>query len=320
MKKKAQAMLLAVTFTAISGCHGTASNPDTVYFEAARLPKPPAPVVKEIFVPVATPQLRSAPTTRTITTRPTAQETIVRAKSDSTQTARSDDFIRATQVYDYMPDVVYEVVATPGHVTTIELERGEQLLTKAAGDTVQWSVGDSHAGSGGDARTLVIVKPLKPGVKTNLVLSTDRRIYQIDLVSTPAVYHSEVRWNYPHDLALQLAAGAKRPAGVDEVVEPAVKLADLNFGYRVRVKGKSTPDWMPRRVFTDGRKTYLAFPHDLDTTEAPPLFVLGRRDEAQLVNYRVQGGYYVVDQVIRRAELRLGQSPQEVVVIEKTRD
>jgi len=48
--------------------------------------------------------------------------------------------------------------------------------------------------------------------------------------------------------------------------------------------------------------------------------VLGRRDEAQLVNYRMQGGYYVVDQVVRRAELRLGESPQEVVVIEKTHD
>jgi P-type conjugative transfer protein TrbG len=320
MKNQARAILLAASLAAVGGCHGNASNPATVYLEAARLPKPPAPVVKEIVVPVATPQLRSAPTTRPSTTRPTAHDTIVRAKSDATQSARSDDFVRATQVYDYLPDVVYEVVATPGHVTTIELERGEQLLAKAAGDTAQWSVGDSRAGSGGDVRTLVIVKPLKPGVKTNLVLSTDRRIYQIDLVSTSAVYHSEVRWNYPHDLALQLAAGAKQPAAVDEVIEPAVKLADLDFGYRVRVKGKSTPDWMPRRVFTDGRKTYLAFPHDLDATEAPPLFVLGRRDEAQLVNYRVQGGYYVVDQVIRRAELRLGQSPQDIVVIEKIRD
>ena len=320
MKNKAQAILLAAMFAAVGGCQGVVSNPDTVYLEAARRPKPPAPVVKEIIVPVATPQLRSAPATRPSTTRPTAQETIVRAKADATQAARAEDFVQATQVYDYLPDVVYEVVATPGHVTTIELERGEQLLAKAAGDTAQWSVGDSHAGSGGDARTLVIVKPLKPGVKTNLVLSTDRRIYQLDLVSTPAVYHSEVRWNYPHDLALQLAAGARQLAAGNEVVEPAVKLADLDFGYRVRVKGKSTPDWMPHRVFTDGRKTYLAFPHDLDATEAPPLFVLGRRDEAQLVNYRVQGGYYVVDQVIRRAELRFGQSPQEVVVIEKTRD
>lgn len=319
MKNRTQAILLAATFAALAGCHGNASNPDTVYLEAARLPKVPAPIVKEIVVPVAVPQLRSAPATQPSTTRPTAQEAIVRAKSDAMQRDRSDDFVRATQVYDYLPDVVYEVIATPGHVTTIELERGEQLLAKAAGDTAQWSVGDSHAGTGGDARTLVIVKPLKPGVKTNLVLSTDRRIYQIDLVSTPAVYHSEVRWNYPHDLALQLAAGAKQPAAGD-VIEPAVKLADLDFGYRIRAQGKTAPDWMPRRVFTDGRKTYLAFPHDLDATEAPPLFVLGHRDEAQLVNYRVQGGYYVVDQVIRRAELRLGESPQEIVVIEKNRD
>ena len=319
MKNQTHIILLAAAVAAVGGCQGIATHPETVYLEAARLPKLPAPVVKEIAVPIATPQFRFAATTRPSTTRPTTQEILIRAKVDATLTARADDFVQATQVYDYLPDAVYEVVATPGHVTTIELERGEQLLAKAAGDTAQWSVGDSHAGSGGDVRTLVIVKPLKPGVKTNLVLSTDRRIYQIDLVSTPAVYHSEVRWNYPHDLALQLAAGAKQPAA-DEVVEPAVKLADLDFGYRVHAQGKIAPDWMPRRVFTDGYKTYLAFPHDLDATEAPPLFVLGRRDEAQLVNYRVQGGYYVVDQVIRRAELRLGESPQEIVVIEKNRD
>ena len=75
---------------------------------------------------------------------------------------------------------------------------------------------------------------------------------------------------------------------------------------------------MPRQVFTDGSKTYIAFPRDLATREAPPLFVLGRRGEAQLVNYRVRDNYYVVDQVVRRAELRLGQNPQQVVVIERT--
>ena len=75
---------------------------------------------------------------------------------------------------------------------------------------------------------------------------------------------------------------------------------------------------MPRRVFTDGRKTYIAFPRDLAAREAPPLFVLGRAGEAQLVNYRVRDNYYVVGQVVRRAELRLGQNPQQVVVIERT--
>jgi len=318
MKRVPMKCLLSVAaLAAVSGCQ--TATPDSVYLEAARLPKPPDPIVKEVQVPVATPQLRGTSGSRAPATRPTTQQTIAGAKTEATQNARPEDFVQATQVYDYLAGVVYEVVAAPGHVTTIELERGEQLLAKAAGDTSQWSVGDSTTGSGDGVRTLVIVKPLKPGVKTNLVLSTDRRVYQIDLVSTPEVYHSEVRWNYAHELAVQLAAGARQPAPADAVIEPAVNLRDLDFGYRVRAKGKS-PDWMPQRVFSDGRKTYIAFPPDLIATEAPPLFVLGRRDEAQLVNYRVQGGYYVVDQMIRRAELRLGEAPQAVVVIEKTRD
>jgi len=289
--------------------------------QAARIPKPPDPVIQFVSVPVPTPQLRFAPTTRpVITARPTTQQAIVEAKAKATESAKPEDFVQATQVYDYLPDVVYEVVTAPGHLTTIELQRGEQLVAKAAGDTAQWSVGDSHVGSGENARTLILVKPLKPGVMTNLVLSTDRRIYSIDLISTPSVYHSEVRWNYPNDLAQQLAAGPKPPPAAQEIIAPAVKLDALDFGYRIRATGKSTPDWMPRRVFTDGHKTYIAFPNDLDTTEAPPLFVLGQGDEAQLVNYRMQGNYYVVDQIIRRAELRLGEAPQDIVLIEKTRD
>ncbi len=318
MRTSVPVIMLSMLAAAIGGCQTAA--PESVYLEAARLPKSPDPVIKEVRVPVATPQLRGAAASRTPSTRPATQQTIAGAKAEATQTARPGDFIQATQVYDYLAGVVYEVVAAPGHLTTIELERGEQLLAKAAGNTAQWSVGDSHAGSGADSRTVVIVKPLKPGVKTNLVLSTDRRVYQIDLVSTPDVYHSEVRWTYAHELAVQLAAGARQPALANDVIEPAVNPRDLDFGYRVRAKGKSSPDWMPRRVFTDGRKTSIAVPPDLGATEAPPLFVLGRRDEAQLVNYRVQGGYYVVDQVIRRAELRLGEAPQDVVTIEKARD
>jgi len=98
-------------------------------------------------------------------------------------------------------------------------------------------------------------------------------------------------------------------------IDRGVTLKKLDFGYRVTAESGAEPKWMPRRVFTDGRKTYIGFPRDLATTSAPPLFVLGREGEAQLVNYRVKGGYYVIDQVIERAELRLGKEPQQVVSI-----
>ena len=58
----------------------------------------------------------------------------------------------------------------------------------------------------------------------------------------------------------------------------------------------------------------------LGTTEAPPLFVIGENKQAELVNYRVQGRYYVIDRLISVAELRLGSKKQEVVRIERQRD
>ena len=40
--------------------------------------------------------------------------------------------------------------------------------------------------------------------------------------------------------------------------------------------------------------------------DMPPLFVIGADGSAELVNYRVQGRYMVVDRLFDTAELRLG--------------
>ena len=298
----------------LSGC----DTVPTVYRQADRILPPPPPVVREVPVPVAAPQWRALPTTQPMgTPRPDSRQVIDDANQSATQKPEEGDFIRAVQTYAYVPGEVYEVIASPGHVTTLLLKPGEQLLAKVAGDTGQWMVGDTQAGSGDAAQTLVLVKPLKPDLQTNLVLSTDQRIYQIDLRSMNGVYHSAVQWTYPAEFAQQLSTERQGQSSVQAaVIAPAVKLSDLDFGYRIRAVGKR-PDWMPLRVFTDGRKTYIAFPRDLDTAEAPPLFVLSPRDQAELVNYRQRGNYYIVDQVIRRAQLRLGEAPQQVVSIER---
>ena len=57
---------------------------------------------------------------------------------------------------------------------------------------------------------------------------------------------------------------------------------------------------------------------DIAGGEAPPLFILGPDGEAQLVNYRVAGRYYVVDRLFGAAELRLGEKAQQIVRITRT--
>src|SRR5690606_2189368 len=74
----------------------------------------------------------------------------------------------------------------------------------------------------------------------------------------------------------------------------------------------------PVRAFDDGNKVYIEFPARIDQGQAPPLFVLGPDGQAQLVNYRMRGSYYVVDRLFAAAELRLGEDPQQIVRIARS--
>ena len=49
----------------------------------------------------------------------------------------------------------------------------------------------------------------------------------------------------------------------------------------------------------------------------PPLFLVNAKGEAELVNYRLRGRYYVVDRLFDVAELRLGTEKQQIVRIRR---
>jgi type IV secretion system protein VirB9 len=51
---------------------------------------------------------------------------------------------------------------------------------------------------------------------------------------------------------------------------------------------------------------FIEFPESVAQGELPPLFVIGAKGEAELVNYRVAGRYMIVDRLFGTAELRLG--------------
>src|SRR3546814_6992083 len=66
-------------------------------------------------------------------------------------------------------------------------------------------------------------------------------------------------------------------------------------------------DWSSDVCSSDlGRQVFIEFPGDIASGVMPPLFVIGADQAAELVNYRVQVRYMVVDRLFERAELRLG--------------
>jgi type IV secretion system protein VirB9 len=245
------------------------------------------------------------------------------ANADARSYPTSDAYINSTLFYDYEAGRLYEVQTSPHFLTAIMLRPGEKLLAKAAGDTVRWVLGETAEGSGPNQQVVVLLKPIRGGLRTNVVLTTDQRTYLIEAASREGgTYTSAVSWNYPQEqLAAALAAQEADAARAQSVVAtPALAIDQLHFGYRVEPVHGKAPRWQPLRVFDDGTKTYIQFPINMAATEAPPLFLVGPGDKAELVNYRFLNGYYVVDRLIDVAELRIGEKPQTIVRITRTKN
>jgi type IV secretion system protein TrbG len=222
-------------------------------------------------------------------------------------------YVNAVQVYPYVEGTLYRLYAAPERVTDIALQPGEAVTSVAAGDTVRWIVGDTTSGSGAGRRTHILVKPNSAGLATNLVITTDRRVYHLQLESTRTTAMAALSWTYPQDALIALQ-GATLAAEAAMPVASGLAVENLRFGYRI---SGDDPPWRPLRAFDDGRQTFIEFPASIGQGEAPPLFVLDERGEAALVNYRMAGRYYVVDRLFAQAELRLGAGRQAVVRISR---
>jgi type IV secretion system protein VirB9 len=160
-----------------------------------------------------------------------------------------------------------------------------------------------------------MVKPLERGLETNLVLATNRRIYLIQLRSgAPEAFNAAVTW----DLNGLLAAPPpkERMAKASPTPSLVAPQGPLDAGFRIKTRGRP-PAWTPSAVMTDGVRTFLTFPAAAASTETPALFAVSPSGEAQMVNYRQQGGLWIVDRVLDAAELRIGGRRSAVVRIER---
>ena len=255
--------------------------------------------------------LAAATTSSALAASPGTVQRVRAAAAAAIKEPRGENYRGAVQSYPYVEGAVFRLVTAPEHVTDIALEPGEALVAVAAGDTARWTVGDTMSGAGTGQRVHVMIKPLAPGLSTNLIITTDRRVYHLALVSTANAAMAAVSWTYPHGSLLAIERGA---SGAQAVLQAphTVELVHLEFGYTI---GGDRPAWRPLRAFDDGRQVYIEFPAALGQGEAPPLFVTGADGAAELVNYRVSGRYYVVDRLFDRAELRLGGKRQTIVRI-----
>lgn len=315
--------LLVATSMTLSGCATQGKPPPTITLDepvaAQPLPELPKPI-EVVAVPRPLPlpeQLKLLPDELDAKTTPESADEkvrVTRANQEARIAPTREGYVNAIQVWPFTDGALYQVYASPGRVTVVSLQPGEELVTVAAGDTVRWIVGDTSSGTGAGLRVSVLIKPTRSGLKTNLVVTTNRRTYLIELTSTEKAWMASVSWDYPKDrmLALQRQSQA---AQVAAPVDAGLSLEKIRFRYAI---SGSNPSWKPLRAFDDGEKVYIQFPSGIAQGELPPLFVIGAQGDGQLVNYRFRSPYYIVDRLFGAAELRLGADKGDVVRIERT--
>lgn len=309
--------------SALGACATNIKVPEIPIFDssaftvAKRDPEPKQPVqVVEVPTPLPLPgQLKPVARIDKKKDETSPKDRVVGANAAARLEPAKDGYINAIQVYPYTKGALYQLYAAVNQVTDIALEAGERLVSVSAGDTVRWVVGDTSSGEGKDAQVHILVKPIGADLETNLLITTDRRTYHLEMRSSDKTYMASVSWTYP---AAELVSLRKQRAEAETaataVVDTGINIDQLRFRYRI----EGDAPWKPRQVFDDGAKVYIQFPSGLAQSEAPPLFVIGPDGRPALVNYRVRGTTYIVDRLFAAAELRLGTAPQRVVRIVRT--
>ncbi|EQB12257.1 P-type conjugative transfer protein TrbG [Sphingobium lactosutens] len=323
--RRAATAALLVSAAALAGCATTSAKPLAIAYDdppreiAATPAAQPPRAVEVVTIPEPLPlpgQLKPLATGTATSEHADPRRRVGAANAAARVQPTRDGYVNAIQQYPWSDGALYQVYAAPGQVTDIALQEGEQLVGPgpvAAGDTVRWIIGDTVSGSGLTARVHILTKPTRPDIYTNLVINTDRRTYHIELRATASTYMASVSWTYPQDALIALR-GANAAAAASAPVAAGIDLAALNFRYQI--EGDRVP-WKPVRAFDDSAQVFIEFPAGISQGEMPPLFVTGPAGDAELVNYRVQGRYMVVDQLFAAAELRLGdrRSAQRVRIV-----
>ncbi len=184
------------------------------------------------------------------------------------------------------------IIAAPMQVCDVELDPGEKINEIVVGDSARWMVESGTAGS----TTHIFVKPVDAGLESSAIITTDRRVYHLRLVSQRSGYTPYIGFVYSNDLKRQAKQEKDEKEKerewrtTNDMEGKVVDLSKLNFSYSV----DGSASWKPDRVYDDGQKTYIRLPHAAKTGDMPVLLVRkGKKDV--LVNYRVKGLTMMVD-------------------------
>jgi type IV secretion system protein VirB9 len=236
-------------------------------------------------------------------------------ESNAAGIAKPSDYSHAAMVYDYDRDWVYEVYAMPLRACDIVLEPGENVLEAPfISDSVRWQLGAGVSYERNSPVQHIYVKPSESGLEASLIINTDRRVYHILLRSFKTVHMPITRWNYYYGAMPNTFIQARPGGSGSQPAQDAPAAADpryLSFNYIITYNWFRRPRWLPKLVFDDGSKTFIAFPDSVTNRELPAVFE-NRRD---ILNYRVMDNLIVIDRLVDNITVKIER--EEISIAKK---
>lgn len=200
------------------------------------------------------------------------------------------------QLLDYTNGVFNKIYTKVGYATVVILPPGEKLNRVTLGDRQRFSVQSVFDKSSGCWH--IYLKPAQMDIETNMVISTNRHLFNATL-ATSDFFKPFAKWiNVP---------GAMESVSVEDgALDLVVKdVNQLNFKYARQ--GKADFSWGPLNVFDDKNgHTFMNFDAAALAKNRPLVFTRGIDGEMKMVPFSVYRNTYVIDNIYDNLEVRSG--------------
>lgn len=194
---------------------------------------------------------------------------------------------------DYNRNMIVPLLGHTGFQTTVEFEAGEVIETVGIGDSTGWQVTPNSAGS------VLFLKPTQVSPPTNLSIITNRRHYNIELMSRSGEKVDRKSILY----VLRFRVQAPKQEKVEVLPPPISPVVPEQWNRNYSYSGSE--DLVPLEVFDDGISTYFRLSPG---SETPAIFATSKKEGDNLVNISVRGPFLVVDRIGAEFVMKLGRS------------
>lgn len=222
--------------------------------------------------------------------------------------------------YDFVPFRQYQIFVAPNQQTDVILQPGEQIMGKPVmGDNKYFYLTNEFSRVHGQPTVNLFLTATVAGQETNITIITDRRTYRFVVSSYRHTYMPIVQYDYRFEDGSDLggsnpAVASSGPYNQNQIFVYA-PIDRLDMNYAILAQSINKPAWAPVMVFNDGTRTYIQFPGAKGEAYAPALFALDSSGRPTLVNYTVRGVWYIVDQVLKKAELVLNKNDGNIITL-----